>query len=40
MAPVATSAWPKATSSFVERVAVRAAGSSAVTLVRVRSSTP
>src|ERR671939_659258 len=40
MAPVAMSAWPKRTVSFDCNVAVRAAGSSAMTLVRVLSSTP
>ena len=37
-APVATSAWPKDTSSFVDSVATRCSASSFVTLVRVISS--
>ena len=38
LAPVATSATPKATTSLVESVAVRAVVSSRITLVRAASS--
>ena len=39
LAPVASSAWPNATSSRLESLTVRAAASSFITLVRVSSST-
>jgi hypothetical protein len=40
LAPVAISALPNATSCFVDSFAVRASGSSFITLVRVATSTP